>query len=65
MREVREYEPTGALLAGPDGLSVLRRAVAEAPPHLKPGGSLLLEVGYDQAEAVLANIEKRRPRFAD
>jgi release factor glutamine methyltransferase len=53
MREVREFEPTGALLAGPDGLSVLRRAVAEAPLHLKPGGSLLLEVGYDQAEAVL------------
>jgi release factor glutamine methyltransferase len=52
-REVREFEPIDALFAGPDGLAVLRRAVAEAPQHLNPGGTLLLEVGYDQAEAVL------------
>lgn len=46
------HEPIEALTSGPDGLSDIRLIIAQAPDHLKPGGWLLLEHGYDQAEAV-------------
>lgn len=46
------FEPTGALVAGPDGLDVIRRLVLCARELLAPGGLLLLEHGYDQAAAV-------------
>ncbi|BBL69754.1 peptide chain release factor N(5)-glutamine methyltransferase [Methylogaea oryzae] len=48
------FEPTGALASGPDGLDAIRRIAADARGRLKPGGALLLEHGYDQAEAVQA-----------
>jgi release factor glutamine methyltransferase len=46
------HEPLGALAAGPDGLDDLRAIVADAPAHLAPGAWLLLEHGWDQAQAV-------------
>jgi len=46
------FEPSSALVAGEDGLDDLRVIVAQAPQHLLPGGWLLLEHGYDQAEVV-------------
>lgn len=46
------HEPTQALTSGVDGLNDIRQIVAEAPGHLRPGGWLLLEHGYDQARAV-------------
>jgi release factor glutamine methyltransferase len=49
---VRKYEPAGALFAGPEGLDVIRRIVAEAPRWLAPGGHLLTEVEFDQAHKV-------------
>ena len=45
------FEPVGALAAGKDGLDDIRVIVAAAPSHLAPGGWLLFEHGYDQAEA--------------
>jgi release factor glutamine methyltransferase len=56
--EIMKYEPSDALLAGPEGLSVIRRILNEAPVHLKGGGSLLMEIGAGQAEAL--NEEVRR-----
>jgi release factor glutamine methyltransferase len=47
--EVSRHEPRAALDGGPDGLGVLRRIVAGAPPVLRPGGWLLMEIGEDQA----------------
>ena len=46
------HEPLCALASGSDGLHALRRIVAGAPRHLAVGAWLLLEHGYDQAEAV-------------
>jgi release factor glutamine methyltransferase len=51
-REVRDYEPLVALTAGADGLSVIRRLLAEAPAFLKTNGQMLLEIGFDQGERV-------------
>ena len=51
-REVREHEPRVALSPGADGLSVIKRIVADAPGFLNSGGHLLLEIGFDQHEAV-------------
>jgi release factor glutamine methyltransferase len=44
------FEPAGALTAGPAGLDVLARLIAQAPGHLCPGGWLLLEHGWDQGD---------------
>ena len=40
------------MFAGADGLDVVRQLIAQAPPLLKPGGALLFEIGFGQAEAV-------------
>lgn len=47
-----QFEPAQALTSGTDGLDDLRHIIAQAPWHLAPGGWLLLEHGYDQAQAV-------------
>lgn len=47
-------EPMMALDGGADGYDFYRRIAAEAPDWLRPGGTLLMEVGYDQAEGVMA-----------
>jgi release factor glutamine methyltransferase len=46
------HEPLQALASGPDGLDDLRHIIRQAPAHLHLGGWLLLEHGYDQAQAV-------------
>lgn len=46
------FEPPGALIGGETGLEALIQIIASAPAHLHPGGALLVEQGYDQAEAV-------------
>lgn len=48
------FEPPEALASGVDGLDAIRHIVSNAPRYLKPGGWLLLEHGYDQAERVRA-----------
>lgn len=45
------FEPTAALASGADGLDDIRTIVRGAAAHLKPGGWLLFEHGYDQAAA--------------
>jgi release factor glutamine methyltransferase len=46
------HEPLEALAAGADGLDDIRQITQQAPGHLLPGGWLLLEHGYDQADRV-------------
>lgn len=57
-REVQR-EPQLALDGGDDGLEFYRRIAADAPEHLKPGGSIYLEVGAGQADAVRALLTGR------
>jgi len=53
------FEPASALVAGIDGLDDLRLIVTQAPDHLEVGGWLMLEHGYDQAEAVRDLLQTR------
>lgn len=46
------HEPAGALVAKNKGLADIEEIVAQSKQHLRPGGAILLEHGYDQAEAV-------------
>ena len=53
------HEPRMALTPEGDGLDDLRELVAGAPDRLRPGGWLLLEHGYDQADAVADLLSAR------
>ena len=57
--EALVHEPLTALTAGADGLDDIRQIIEQAPPHLEPGGWLLLEHGYNQAPAVQALLVQR------
>jgi release factor glutamine methyltransferase len=51
-REVRDWEPRVALSDSADGLTFYRRLLVEAPLRLKPGGFLICEMGFSQAQLV-------------
>ncbi len=51
-KNVRDYEPNSALLAGPEGLDIYQRIIPEAGRYLKPSGLLMMEIGYQQGEIV-------------
>jgi release factor glutamine methyltransferase len=55
--EVRCFEPRLALAGGTDGMDLHRRLLQQAPAYLKPGGLLLMEVGFGQATAVCRQAE--------
>ena len=57
-REVRDHEPLVALSPGPDGLTVIRRLLQQTPQFLKQSGHLLMEIGFDQGEAVKSLIDE-------
>lgn len=51
-KEVREYEPRLALVAGESGLEIYERLAQELPWYLYPRGQVWLEIGYQQGAAV-------------
>jgi release factor glutamine methyltransferase len=51
-RNVREFEPASALRGGADGLQFVRAVVAGAERRLRPGGLLLVEIGWKHGDAV-------------
>jgi len=52
--EIRDWEPLTALDGGADGLDYYRRIIRAAPRHLNENGRILLEIGSDMAESVVA-----------
>jgi release factor glutamine methyltransferase len=53
------HEPRSALVAGPDGLSIIRRLLDETRPLLRRGGHFVFEIGFGQSEAVQPLIDQR------
>lgn len=60
-KDVLEYEPHSALFADNDGLAVIERLLAGAAEYLRPGGILIMEVGYTQRAAVEAAAARLSP----
>ena len=56
--EVRDHEPMMALDGGEDGLDFYRIIAQQAPEHLKKGGVLMMEIGFDQKEAVKSLLQE-------
>ena len=56
--EVRDWEPHGALFAGPDGLDLLVPLVTEGHGLLRSGGLLATEVGHGQAQGIAELMER-------
>lgn len=50
--EVRQHEPHCALFGGEHGLDIYRRLIPQASAVLKPGGVLVMEIGYSQEQAI-------------
>ncbi|MCJ7524084.1 MAG: peptide chain release factor N(5)-glutamine methyltransferase [Candidatus Aminicenantes bacterium] len=55
---IRDFEPRGALIAGPAGTEALERIIAGAPGYLQSGGYLLLEIGQGQLRAVRVFLKR-------
>ena len=64
-REVRDHEPRGALSPGPDGLRMIHRLIQETSPFLKNHGHLLMEIGFDQGEAVTELVDSEVCRLVE
>jgi release factor glutamine methyltransferase len=58
-REVRDFEPHVALFAGPTGFEIYRRLVDDAARVLRPGGWLIVELGFGSHERVRAMLDDR------
>lgn len=58
MPEVRDHEPRHALDGSEDGLLFYRRIIEGCRAHLKGGGMLFFEIGYDQGDAVRELMER-------
>jgi release factor glutamine methyltransferase len=56
---VKDYEPHVALFGGQDGLDLYRRLLDQLPSILKDKAIVAFEIGYDQKEALLVEIESR------
>lgn len=50
--EVRNFEPYASLSDGGNGLSIVEKLIRGATNFLKPGGELLIEIGFDQSPRV-------------
>jgi release factor glutamine methyltransferase len=57
-KNIKDYEPEFALLAGKDGMDIYRRIVKEVDKFLKPGAALMMEIGYAQGPAVRELLEQ-------
>ena len=53
------FEPLSALASGVDGLDDIRKIIQDTPHYLKSNGWLMLEHGYDQADAVAGLLNAR------
>ncbi|QJB57956.1 peptide chain release factor N(5)-glutamine methyltransferase [Pseudodesulfovibrio sp. zrk46] len=63
--EVRDYEPLTALVSGEDGLNHIRAMLPHVSKALKQGGIVLMEIGYQQGDAVKKIMSEQFPEFGE
>ncbi len=54
---IKDFEPKSALAAGNDGLDIIKKIIADTGQHLKPTGTLMLEIGNEQGNTVRTLLE--------
>ncbi|HEU5402663.1 MAG TPA: peptide chain release factor N(5)-glutamine methyltransferase [Terriglobales bacterium] len=54
---VKKFEPKQAVFAGEHGLDIIRRLIPQAHEALRPGGHLVMEIGYSMSEQVMAIMD--------
>jgi release factor glutamine methyltransferase len=62
MPEVRRYEPHIALFGADGGLGHIERLIAQIPSHLRSGGAVVLEFGYNQHASLAAALAAAFPQ---
>ena len=62
--DVKRWEPTGAVYAGPTGNETIHRLIAQAEQALTPGGALIMEIAPQREEA-LARLMSESAAWAD
>lgn len=60
--DVRRYEPQLALEAGEQGLDLIERLLHQVPSRLCPGGTVILEIGYNQGKSVVDLVTRVLPQ---
>jgi release factor glutamine methyltransferase len=63
-REIRDYEPAAALFGGDDGFVLYRGIIQDAQRVLKPGGWLILELGFKSEQGVRAMLGEQWEQVA-
>jgi release factor glutamine methyltransferase len=58
-REVRDHEPPVALFGGPTGVEIYEPLIADAARILRPGGTIVMEIGYQAQDRILALLDLR------
>jgi release factor glutamine methyltransferase len=58
--EVRDHEPRSALFGGPTGVEIYARLIEQAGAQLRSGAVLVLELGYNSADAVRTMLDAER-----
>jgi release factor glutamine methyltransferase len=56
-KQVREFEPKIAVFSGEEGMDIYRRLIPEAREALKPGGMLVVEIGFSSEQKVRELLE--------
>jgi release factor glutamine methyltransferase len=61
MPEISKFEPRLALSGGEDGLQIIKKLISQVPVKLIAGGTVLLEIGYDQGTEVSSIVNQYLP----
>ncbi len=57
--EVRDWEPHIALFASDNGFDIYRSLIEQAEPVVRPGGRIMMELGYQSLEGVRQMLQSR------
>jgi release factor glutamine methyltransferase len=57
-RDTLTFESPLSYDGGPDGTDILRRVLTESPPYLRPGGTVLVELGGEEADALRDDLSR-------
>ena len=57
-RDTLTFESPLSYDGGPDGTDILRRVLTDSPRYLRPGGTVLVELGGEEADALSGDLSR-------